>query len=123
VGTFIISVITEVLWKKGSVSNDLRGAIVLQLLLEASHCIAKSTRGLRVLFSSVVEPLASHWTLMRRLKEILQPGVSMELFVFLMRRNFILFLLLCWVGVCCSIYKGSYNISNISYLDLPLLSL
>jgi hypothetical protein len=28
-------------------------------------------------------------------------------------------LLLCWVGVHCSIYKGSYNVSNISYLNSP----
>jgi hypothetical protein len=27
------------------------------------------------------------------------------------------FLLLCWVGVHCSIYKGSYHVSNISYLN------
>jgi hypothetical protein len=38
---------------------------------------------------------------------------------------FIFFLLLCWVGVHCSIYKSSYNISNVSYLNTPpqLLSL
>jgi hypothetical protein len=30
--------------------------------------------------------------------------------------HFQYFLLLCWVGVHCSIYKSSYNISNISYL-------
>jgi hypothetical protein len=29
------------------------------------------------------------------------------------------FLLLCWVGVHCGIYKRSYNISNISYLNTP----
>jgi hypothetical protein len=29
------------------------------------------------------------------------------------------FLLLCWVGVHCGIYKSSYNISNISYLNSP----
>jgi hypothetical protein len=29
------------------------------------------------------------------------------------------FLLLCCVGVHCSIYKGSYNVSNISYLNSP----
>jgi hypothetical protein len=28
-----------------------------------------------------------------------------------------LFLLLCWVGVHCGIYKSSYNVSNISYLN------
>jgi hypothetical protein len=28
-------------------------------------------------------------------------------------------LLLCWVDVHCGIYKGSYNISNISYLNSP----
>jgi hypothetical protein len=33
---------------------------------------------------------------------------------------FILFLLLCWVGIHGGIYKGSYNISNISYLNSPL---
>jgi hypothetical protein len=34
-----------------------------------------------------------------------------------------MFLLLCWVGVHFSIYKGSYNVSNISYLNSspPLL--
>jgi hypothetical protein len=31
--------------------------------------------------------------------------------------NFIL--LLCWVGVHCGIYKGSYNKGNISYLNSP----
>jgi hypothetical protein len=37
---------------------------------------------------------------------------------------FTYFLLLCWVWVCCGIYKMSYNVSNISYLNspLPLLS-
>jgi hypothetical protein len=29
-------------------------------------------------------------------------------------------LLLCWVGVLCGIYKSSYNISNMSYLNSPL---
>jgi hypothetical protein len=29
------------------------------------------------------------------------------------------FLLLCWVGVYWSIYKSSYNVSNISYLNSP----
>jgi hypothetical protein len=29
-----------------------------------------------------------------------------------------LFLLLCWVGVHCGIYKSSYNLSTISYLNL-----
>jgi hypothetical protein len=28
-------------------------------------------------------------------------------------------LLLCWVGIHCSIYKGSYNVSNTSYLNSP----
>jgi hypothetical protein len=30
-----------------------------------------------------------------------------------------LFLLLCWVGVHCGIYKSSYSVSTISYLSLP----
>jgi hypothetical protein len=30
-----------------------------------------------------------------------------------------LFLLLCWVGVHCGIYKSSYNIPNTSYVNLP----
>jgi hypothetical protein len=30
-------------------------------------------------------------------------------------------LLLCWVGVHCDIYKGSYNVSTMSYLNSPLL--
>jgi hypothetical protein len=29
------------------------------------------------------------------------------------------FLLLCWVGIHCGIYKSSYNISNLSYLNSP----
>jgi hypothetical protein len=29
------------------------------------------------------------------------------------------FLLLCWVGIYCGIYKDSYNVSNISYLNSP----
>jgi hypothetical protein len=32
---------------------------------------------------------------------------------------FIYFLLLCWVGLHCRIYKSSYNISNISCLNSP----
>jgi hypothetical protein len=32
------------------------------------------------------------------------------------------FLLLCWVGVHCGIYKGSYNVSNISYSPSSPLS-
>jgi hypothetical protein len=28
-----------------------------------------------------------------------------------------IFLLLCWVGIHCSIYKGSYSVSNMSYLN------
>jgi hypothetical protein len=28
--------------------------------------------------------------------------------------------LLCWVGIHCDIYKSSYNISNVSYLNSPL---
>jgi hypothetical protein len=32
---------------------------------------------------------------------------------------FVLFLLLCWVGVHCGIHKSSYNISCISYLNPP----
>jgi hypothetical protein len=32
---------------------------------------------------------------------------------------FLYFLLLCWVGVHCGIYKSSYNISNISHLNSP----
>jgi hypothetical protein len=31
---------------------------------------------------------------------------------------FIFPLLLCWVGVHCGIYTGSYNVSNISYLNI-----
>jgi hypothetical protein len=31
--------------------------------------------------------------------------------------SFLFFLLLCWVGVHCGIYKSSYSISNISYLN------
>jgi hypothetical protein len=30
-----------------------------------------------------------------------------------------IYLLLCWVGIHCSIYSGSYNVSNISYLNSP----
>jgi hypothetical protein len=30
------------------------------------------------------------------------------------------FKLLCWVWVHCNIYKRSYNVSNISYLNSPL---
>jgi hypothetical protein len=33
--------------------------------------------------------------------------------------NFFLFLLSLWVGVHCSIYKGTYNVSNMSYLNSP----
>jgi hypothetical protein len=33
---------------------------------------------------------------------------------------FSFFLLLCWVGVHCDIYKSSFNISDISYLNSPL---
>jgi hypothetical protein len=39
-------------------------------------------------------------------------------YFFLISSNF--FLLLCWVGVHCSICKSSYNLSNISYLNYPL---
>jgi hypothetical protein len=42
------------------------------------------------------------------------PG-DIKLFFFI-----IIIFLLCWVGVHCSIYKGSYNVSNISFLNLPL---
>jgi hypothetical protein len=31
----------------------------------------------------------------------------------------IFFLLLCWVEIHCGIYKGSYSLSNISYLNSP----
>jgi hypothetical protein len=42
---------------------------------------------------------------------ILEPTPSpFALFIYL-------FLLLCWVGVHCGIYKSSYHISNISYLN------
>jgi hypothetical protein len=34
-------------------------------------------------------------------------------FLFSLENNF--FLLLCWVGVHCGIYKSSYNVSNILY--------
>jgi hypothetical protein len=40
--------------------------------------------------------------------------------------NFFLFyfiFLLCWVWVHCSIYKGSYNVSNTSYLNFTSISL
>jgi hypothetical protein len=30
------------------------------------------------------------------------------------------FLLLCWIGVHCDIYKSSYNVSNMSYLNSSL---
>jgi hypothetical protein len=33
--------------------------------------------------------------------------------------KYFLLLLLCWVGVHCSIYKGSYNVSNTSHLNSP----
>jgi hypothetical protein len=33
--------------------------------------------------------------------------------------SFLFFLLLCWVEIHCRIYKNSYNISNISYLNSP----
>jgi hypothetical protein len=33
--------------------------------------------------------------------------------------SFLNVLLLCCVGLHCSIYKSSYNVSNISYLNLP----
>jgi hypothetical protein len=32
-------------------------------------------------------------------------------------------LLLCWVVVSCGFYKGSYDVSNISYLNSPPLAL
>jgi hypothetical protein len=49
-------------------------------------------------------------------------GLLTSYFPFLFyTRPFIYFfpLLLCWVGVHCGIYKGSYNVSNISYLNSP----
>jgi hypothetical protein len=38
----------------------------------------------------------------------------------LMQFIYLFSFLLCWVGVHCGIYKCSYNISNISYLSVPL---
>jgi hypothetical protein len=35
------------------------------------------------------------------------------------RTQFCFPLLFCWIGVLCGIYKGSYNVSNISYLNSP----
>jgi hypothetical protein len=44
-------------------------------------------------------------------------------YMYFLRLDFLFLLLLCWVGVHCSIYKSSYNVSNISYLNSPLLLL
>jgi hypothetical protein len=40
--------------------------------------------------------------------------------LFVFRLFFKIFLLLCWVGIHCGIYKSSYNVSNILYLNSPL---
>jgi hypothetical protein len=37
--------------------------------------------------------------------------------------TFLKLLLLCWVGIPLSIYKSSYNVSNVSYLQSPPLLL
>jgi hypothetical protein len=39
--------------------------------------------------------------------------------IYLFIHSFIFPLLLCWVWVHCSIYQGSYNVSNISYMNSP----
>jgi hypothetical protein len=42
---------------------------------------------------------------------------------YVLERSFFFFLLLCWVGIRCGIYKSSYNISNVSFLNSHLVLL
>jgi hypothetical protein len=44
---------------------------------------------------------------------------SNRCFQILLHKAFFLKNLLCWVGVHCSIYKSSYNVSSTSYLNSP----